>query len=635
MINGFAFFLVLLLGVIALKPAMAQDDENDEDAGIFVKPRYAELSVGDTLQFQASLMKTDSSMTDTTFIWSVENDEVGTVDSTGTFVARANGETKVYAGLDSLSGVAMVKVGEDDEFGDDNDSEWPDDSLSYGLHIKPRSAHLAINDSLQFQTWFIDSTGQQVDTAVTFGVADTTVGSINENGWFFAEKEGKTVVWAQADSMMVRAWVKVDDEGSEGDDGDHEGDYDHEEDMYKIVLAPQDTMVTVGDSVQYNATVYDTSGAVVDTTVSWYLKGHVDRYGDDHEGWDDHDGHEDDDGNYTESHPMVVVGRIDSTGLFEALHNGTAFVEARLGESKGRTSVIVQDTTTDADGLQMITINRVKHSNNWMNWGDDDHQEEHEHEHLRQIREGESYRLHGFPFPYNILNGGLLTFPKGSISQDITLTIDIPKGFRPELTDSTFAMPDSVLGGATFNVSVNDTVKHPFFFDKPIKLAIPFKRGLLDKLGITNEQLNMFFYDDSTGFDGVGITDVVVDSAANRIFANVEHFTTVVIASEQSVVTAESPAKVDTRPDKIALKQNYPNPFNPTTTISYELNETVPVKLEVFNTLGQKVAVLVNKRQQAGNYSVQFKANNLSSGVYLYRLQAGDFSRIRSMTLIK
>jgi hypothetical protein len=88
-------------------------------------------------------------------------------------------------------------------------------------------------------------------------------------------------------------------------------------------------------------------------------------------------------------------------------------------------------------------------------------------------------------------------------------------------------------------------------------------------------------------------------------------------------------------PKKFSLYQNYPNPFNPTTTISYDLPVRAHVKLTVYNILGQEVATLVNGEQEPGRYNVKFDANDLPSGIYFYRLEAGKFIEQKKMILIK
>ncbi|MFQ3598505.1 MAG: T9SS type A sorting domain-containing protein [Chloroherpetonaceae bacterium] len=83
------------------------------------------------------------------------------------------------------------------------------------------------------------------------------------------------------------------------------------------------------------------------------------------------------------------------------------------------------------------------------------------------------------------------------------------------------------------------------------------------------------------------------------------------------------------------LAQNYPNPFNPSTTISYQLPVTSDVKLEIFDILGKKVATLVNGRQAAGAYTYTWNASTSASGIYFYRLQAGNFVETKKMMLVK
>ncbi|MFH1195452.1 MAG: T9SS type A sorting domain-containing protein [bacterium] len=104
-------------------------------------------------------------------------------------------------------------------------------------------------------------------------------------------------------------------------------------------------------------------------------------------------------------------------------------------------------------------------------------------------------------------------------------------------------------------------------------------------------------------------------------------------------------------PDEFILEQNYPNPFNPTTTIKYSISSGVEtrqlarqltggaslqhVTLKIHDILGNEVATLVNETKEPGVHEVEFDGSKLSSGVYFYRLHAGEFSRTRKMILVK
>ncbi|MCK6560066.1 T9SS type A sorting domain-containing protein [bacterium] len=91
----------------------------------------------------------------------------------------------------------------------------------------------------------------------------------------------------------------------------------------------------------------------------------------------------------------------------------------------------------------------------------------------------------------------------------------------------------------------------------------------------------------------------------------------------------------DNLPEGFALHQNYPNPFNPTTNIAFSLGKPSKVKLSIYNVLGQRVLTLLDSPMAEGAHTVQFDAKKLSSGVYFYRLEAGDFLSQRRMLLIK
>ena len=93
--------------------------------------------------------------------------------------------------------------------------------------------------------------------------------------------------------------------------------------------------------------------------------------------------------------------------------------------------------------------------------------------------------------------------------------------------------------------------------------------------------------------------------------------------------------KTSNLPFQFYLYNNYPNPFNPSTEISFSLQESEKVTLKVYNVLGQEVALLVNQEMTAGQHSVKFDGNGLSSGVYIYKLNAGSFSSIKKMVLLK
>ncbi len=101
------------------------------------------------------------------------------------------------------------------------------------------------------------------------------------------------------------------------------------------------------------------------------------------------------------------------------------------------------------------------------------------------------------------------------------------------------------------------------------------------------------------------------------------------------IKTTDIEKEITNFPKNFYLSQNYPNPFNPKTMISYQLPMTGEVELSIYNLLGQKVATLVNKNQPTGIYNVEWDATNLSTGVYYYKLQTGEFQQVKKMILMK
>lgn len=83
------------------------------------------------------------------------------------------------------------------------------------------------------------------------------------------------------------------------------------------------------------------------------------------------------------------------------------------------------------------------------------------------------------------------------------------------------------------------------------------------------------------------------------------------------------------------LAQNYPNPFNPRTTIGYQIPERAFIIIKIYDVLGNEITTLVNEEKIAGSYEIEFDGSSLPSGIYYYRITAGDFSQTNKMVLIK
>jgi hypothetical protein len=102
-------------------------------------------------------------------------------------------------------------------------------------------------------------------------------------------------------------------------------------------------------------------------------------------------------------------------------------------------------------------------------------------------------------------------------------------------------------------------------------------------------------------------------------------------ASTEPVAVAREELKLN----DFRLYQNYPNPFNPTTKISYVIPQRSNVNVKVYDIMGKEVATLVNEIEEPGAHSLNFNAENLSSGIYFYKITAGEFSSVKKMILIK
>ena len=100
-------------------------------------------------------------------------------------------------------------------------------------------------------------------------------------------------------------------------------------------------------------------------------------------------------------------------------------------------------------------------------------------------------------------------------------------------------------------------------------------------------------------------------------------------------VGVEQQANNESLPKKFALHQNFPNPFNPITNIQFDLPQNSQVQIEVVNLLGQTVATLVDETRKAGSHTINWHATDFTSGIYLLRMQAGDYLHSQKMLLVR
>jgi hypothetical protein len=129
-------------------------------------------------------------------------------------------------------------------------------------------------------------------------------------------------------------------------------------------------------------------------------------------------------------------------------------------------------------------------------------------------------------------------------------------------------------------------------------------------------------------FDG----DEDLDLAATTGIAGSPHIT---ILNNKTIISVVEDKKLISAPDHFILEQNYPNPFNPLTKIKYSVKSAQKVTLKVFDLLGREITTLVNEEKPAGTYEVIFDAKNLPSGIYFYKISAGEFNSVKKMVLLK
>jgi hypothetical protein len=557
----FYFVLLLLFFVPVIASAQSLEIIGDDDI---------KITISDSVHMKALYKNNMGDVIYVPITWTVMPDSLGNFNAMDYFIAEKKGKGYIYAAYQDLIDSVAVKVVMDDD-ADDDEKEYP------CIKIMPDELiQLAPGDSIQLMVYYKTGHGEKVDTTATWSVVPDSLGYFNPMAYFVAEKYGTGWIYAQLDTLKDSVMVMVTD------------DYDDDEDKGYLTITPEDTIVNVGQSVQFKVWYVDTSGAYYDTTADWKINGNP-------------------------------VGSLTGDGLFTAILPGMSVIKAKLGDMSAGTSVTVIDTTSDTTGVNMIHISRVLPTGKVLP--------------PHEVHEGGAYKIGGIPTPYNIINGGILYFPMGSLKEDITIHIKLP-GFMTDIDDSTMNR-HKIVSGIQFDVLVNDTLVEPYYFEIPLHVSIPFKKGILKKYDLTAEQLSMYFATQDITFDSIGISNVYVDSIANRIFGMIEHFSTIVVKEKDNLTSSSSINKSNQLPRDFELMQNYPNPFNPVTTIEFMLTEASFAEVKIYSVTGEEVATVVSGKLEAGTHRFTWDARDMASGVYFYKMRAQGMSQVKKMVLLR
>lgn len=194
-------------------------------------------------------------------------------------------------------------------------------------------------------------------------------------------------------------------------------------------------------------------------------------------------------------------------------------------------------------------------------------------------------------------------------------------------TPSTFATTHIIQFGGTFgftyspnslNVSVGDTIQWEGDFG-------------FHPLSSTNVPSGALSFHQGSG----SVFSYPVMVAGEYLYQCDNHFSSGMKGSFNATITDIRNIGSFLQLSNFKLEQNFPNPFNPATKISFSIPQSNLVTLKVYDILGNDITTLVNERKTAGNYSVNFNASNLPSGVYFYRIQAGNFVSTKKFVLLK
>ena len=170
-------------------------------------------------------------------------------------------------------------------------------------------------------------------------------------------------------------------------------------------------------------------------------------------------------------------------------------------------------------------------------------------------------------------------------------------------------------------------------FNSNIDFNLHFTNKQINESNISADNIHAKYWDSQSN-SWQDIPNSTVNVSTGMVNFNLSSVSNYIILTSNQVTGVEDEGN-NKLVNNYNLSQNYPNPFNPSTLIKYQLPENGFVSLKVYDVLGKEVATIINQQQTAGNYSVNFNAVNLTSGVYFYQLKSGNFVQVKKMILLR
>ena len=545
----------------------------DPNASKFVEATFTD-STGDTIY-------------DAKIKWHTDPGYLGKVNKEDMLIANHPGEGFLIAKYqDYRDSVKLVVNGTPKNDDDEMDEDYPK------VKIVPSSIRVEISDSVELRAFYIDSTGMKVDTTFTWSAEPTEVGMFpdSSNSMFYsADTPAKGTVIATLGELADTVKITVYESIAKKEKKEKE---EHGNKGKQLTIEPGDMTIYTGhEPISYSATYKTNGNKHQDAEFIW---------------------------NVTDT----TVATINENGLLTLTgETGMTLVVANYSNFEAAVELLVVDSTVDLN-VNTISIRRVLPNGNEL--------------HPKYFKEGESYKIGGLPYPLNILNAGMLHFPFGCINEDIDIFMFIPEEYAEMNDDRTEVdFSEEIITGVKFSVvpAGSDTIVTPYWFNVPVELKLVYKRDLLDSLGVDPHDLNVFFAD-NTSFIPANDGVATVDTARNRIYASIEHFSTIVVKAAESTTNVN-----DLEPEPDNLFEVYPNPFRTATNIEFNLDRKANVQLSIFNMFGQQVKVLLDGEMPEGKHKVRWNGidengSPATTGIYLCRfIKNGEVSNVKRLVI--